>query len=210
MASVVEILVDVRRTKITEKRSPSVRLLTVCEYDKMIEAGIFGEDDRVELLEGVLLQMSPKGTKHQSSTDRATRLFIQRLGDRVHVRNQGPIHLDDYSEPEPDIVLAAPDVTEYADHHPAPHEIFVVIEVSDTTLAYDRDRKCLLYAKAGIPHYLMLNVEAREIEDYRDPSSDGYRSKQTLKEDQNFSLLAFPEITISVSELLPPKGSEAS
>src|SRR4051812_20339484 len=97
---------------------PSLRLLTTSEYEQMIAAGIFNEDDRVELLEGVIVEMSPKGTKHATSTDRAARHFIRTLGDRVIVRNQNPILLNDYSEPEPDLVLAAQDEHEYSFCHP--------------------------------------------------------------------------------------------
>lgn len=183
---------------------PSMRLLTTSEYEQMIAAGIFKEDDRVELLEGVIVEMSPKGMKHATSTDRAARHFIRTLGDRVIVRNQNPILLNDYSEPEPDLVLAAPEEAEYSFRHPQPEDIYLILEVADTTLSYDRNSKGMSYAKSGIIQYLILNLNEMEIEDYQEPSADGYRQKQTYKAGQNFKLVAFPNITVKVRDLLPP------
>ncbi|MDT4896740.1 MAG: hypothetical protein QOH25_1817 [Acidobacteriota bacterium] len=183
---------------------PSLRLLTTSEYERMIAAGIFNEDDRVELLEGVIVEMSPKGMRHATSTDRAARHFLRLLGERVIVRNQNPIRLNDYSEPEPDLVIAALEEFEYSNRHPQAEDIHLVLEVADTTLAYDRHRKGLSYAKAGIVQYLILNVNEMEIEDYREPDVDGYRHKQTYNGGQSFDLVAFPEIMIKVSDLLPP------
>jgi Uma2 family endonuclease len=183
---------------------PSLRLLTTDEYEQMIAAGIFNEDDRVELLEGVIVEMSPKGMKHATSTDRAARHFIRTLGDRVIVRNQNPIRLNDHSEPEPDLVLAAQEEHEYSFRHPGPEDIYLILEVSDTTLSYDRNNKGMSYAKSGIVQYLILNLNKMEIEDYREPSVDGYRQKQTYREGQSFKLVAFPDTTVKVSDLLPP------
>lgn len=185
-------------------QQPGLRLLTAAEYEQMIAAGIFNEDDRVELLEGVMVATSPKGMKHATSTDRASRYFIRLLGDRVIVRNQNPILLNDYSEPEPDLVLAAPEEHEYAYRHPTPADIRLILEVADTTLAYDRNRKGSSYAASGIVQYLILNVNEMEIEDYREPSADGYRRKQTYTAGESFNLVAFPDIRIKVSDLLPP------
>lgn len=183
---------------------PNLRLLTSSEYERMIAAGIFNEDDRIELLEGVIIEMSPKGMKHAASTDRAARHFIRLLGERVIVRNQNPILLNDHSEPEPDLVLAALEEFEYANRHPRPADVYLVLEVADTTLAYDRHSKGLSYANAGIVQYLILNVNEMEIEDYREPSADGYRRKQTYKAGQSFKLAAFPDVIVKVSDLLPP------
>ena len=93
----------------------------------------------------------------------------------------------------------------YADHHPTPQEVLFVLEVSDTTLQQDRAVKGLLYARAGIPQYGILNLKARELEDYRDPDQQGYRSKQTYRADQQFSLAAFPDVWVTIADLLPPE-----
>lgn len=182
----------------------SLRLFTVAEYDKMITAGILDEDERVELLEGVIRTTSPKGDAHATATDRATRCFIKLLDNRALVRNQNPIHLSDNSEPEPDIVLAVPQEKEYSDRKPQPKDILLILEVADTTLRTDRQKKGDLYAHAGIGQYLILNLKARELEDYREPGANGYRSKQTYSAWQSFNLVAFPEVAISVDELPPP------
>jgi Uma2 family endonuclease len=119
------------------------------------------------------------------------------------IRIQDPIHLDDHSEPEPDVVLAALAEDEYDYHHPTPAEIYLVLEIADSSLDYDRDEKSRLYAQAGIQQYCILNVRERELEDYRQPSINGYRSKQTYTADQSFSLLAFPQLMIEIQALLP-------
>ena len=180
------------------------RPFSIKEYDAMIEHGILTTNDRVELLNGVIIEQMPKGSKHSSSNDRAARFFYRTLGDRVVVRNQNPICLDDFSEPEPDLVLAFPDPRDYSDHHPTPAEILLVIEVSDTTLSLDRNTKAVNYAQAGIPQYLLFNVAARAIEDYRDPAPDGYRTKQTHTAGKSFNLVSFPELNINAADLLPP------
>ncbi|MGH9801487.1 MAG: Uma2 family endonuclease, partial [Blastocatellia bacterium] len=123
---------------------------------------------------------------------------------KVIVRTQMPIHLDDMSEPEPDIVVALPDEDYYSDHHPTPPEVLLVMEVSYSSLEFDRARKSPVYAKAGIRQYCLLNLRSRELEDYRQPDKDGYRSKQTYAENENFDLAAFPQTSIKVADLLPP------
>ena len=188
----------------TIQAPPTLRLFTVAEYYKMAEAGILRPDERVELLEGRIVKMSPKGIRHAAVNDHAGDCFRRRLGDRVIVRIQNPIHLDESSEPEPDIVLAIAQEKRYFDHHPIPSDILLAVEIADSSLRIDRGLKSRLYAQAGIIQYCILNLPAREVEDYRDPSADGYRSKQTYNAGQSFNLAAFPDVTISVDELLPP------
>ncbi len=190
---------------VESKVEPTVRGFTVSEYYRMAEAGIIQPGERVELIEGRILEMSPKGTAHSTSTTLAARYFIVHLGDRAIVRIQEPVHISDRSEPEPDVVLARPLENKYADHHPAPDEILLILEIADTSLRYDRDVKSLLFAQAGIIQYCILNLNSKELEDYRNPDSEGYRSKQTYKTDEQFSLAAFPEILIAVGDLLPPE-----
>ena len=169
----------------------------------MAEARVLREDERVELIEGEIIKMSPQGPKHASSNSRAGDYYRERLGGRAIVRIQAPIHLDDNSEPEPDIVLALQDEDYYSDHHPTPKEILMIMEVSDSTLVFDRVRKSRVYAQAGITQYCLLNLQTRELEDYRQPGSDGYRSKQTYSEHESFKLAAFPQVAVKVAELLP-------
>lgn len=180
-------------------------IITVEEYERMIKAGIYGEDDRIELINGVIINMSPKGDPHSSATYRCARYFFESLGNRVIVRNQDPILLADSSEPEPDVVICVFDEMEYSTRKPTPKDIYLVIEVADTSVRYDREVKGKMYAQAGIIQYVLLNLKKRELENYREPSPKGYRSKQTLNEGESFNLVAFPKIRVNVKDLLPPK-----
>lgn len=192
-------------TAAASELAPTLYKFTVDAYHKMIEAGVFAETERIELIKGMLVKMSPKGKRHAAVTDRLTKAFYKLLGERVIVRNQNPILFNNATEPEPDIALLAPQEQEYFDRLPAPSDVLLIVEVSDTTLKYDREQKSLLYAHAGIKHYLILNLNTREIIDLRDPSADGYRNLKTLRADERFNLVAFPEIELAVSDLLPPQ-----
>ncbi|MGI8883211.1 MAG: Uma2 family endonuclease [Pyrinomonadaceae bacterium] len=180
-----------------------LRQITVEEYDLMIESGVFDENDQIELLNGVIVEKMPKGTKHSAANDRVTRVFYKNFGDDMIIRNQNPIWLDNFSEPEPDIVLAIPKDDEYENSHPIPNEILLILEIADSTLGYDRNTKGLVYSRAGIRQYILLNVQEKTLEDYREPGADGFQSKQTLRAGQNFNLVAFPEISLSVNDFLP-------
>ncbi len=103
------------------------------------------------------------------------------------------------------MVLARPTENKYADHHPVADEILLILEIADTSVRYDCDVRSLLFAQAGVVQYCILNLNSKELEDYRNPGSEGYRSKQTYKADEQFSLVAFPEILIAVRDLLPPE-----
>ena len=116
--------------------------------------------------------------------------------------------LDDFSEPEPDAVLAKPPLLKYLETHPTAEDVLLVVEVSDTTLVKDRN-KAFNYARSGIAQYLLFNVTANEVEDYREPAADGYRFKQTHDKTASFNLVAFPEIIIKVADLLPPESADA-
>ncbi|MDQ3062442.1 MAG: Uma2 family endonuclease [Acidobacteriota bacterium] len=167
----------------------------------MIEAGIYTENDRIELLNGEIFQIMPKGKRHASANDKIARFFYRVFDEKVIVRNQNPIILDYFSEPEPDIVLANWDENEYVENHPTPKDILLVMEISDTTLAYDRDDKARAYSRNGVRQYLLLNLQNETVEDYRSPEADGYGSKQTYRSGEAFNLVAFPEIEIKVDDL---------
>ncbi|QLE59535.1 Uma2 family endonuclease [Nostoc sp. TCL26-01] len=183
-----------------------IRLLTVQDYHRMAEARIFHPGERVELIAGQIIQMSAKGTAHESAITRADRLLRERLGDKVLLRLQSPIQLNDYSEPELDIAVVMPNLLDYDDHHPTPSEVFLIIEVADTSYRYDREVKAPMYAIAGIIDYLVLDVTQRKLHVYRLPTSAGYQSEMILSEELTISPLAFPECVITVGEMLRPKG----
>lgn len=188
-------------------QSVKLRQITTEEYDLMIESGVFDENDAIELLNGVIIEKMPKGTKHSSANDRAARVFYRTLNENVIIRNQNPIWLDEFSEPEPDIVLAADSPDEYEKSHPTPKDIFLILEIADSTLGYDRNTKGLAYARAGIKQYILLNVQEKTLEDYREPGADGYGSKQTHRAGGSFDLVAFPEITFQAEDFLPTENS---
>lgn len=183
--------------------APATRKFTVAEYYKLAEIGVLRPDERVELIEGEIIAMSPQGPKHASSNQRATQSLIVKLRGRATVRIQLPIHLTDDSEPEPDVVLAVPDANDYGDHHPTPPEILLVLEVADSTLKFDRGRKSRVYANAGIIQYCLLNLKTRELVEHRQPGSNGYRSKKIYAEHESFRLAALPAVAIKVADLLP-------
>lgn len=182
---------------------PTARRFTVAEYYRMAEAGILGPEERVELIEGEVIKMCPIGPPHASCGTRADDCFRRLLGGRVIVRVQMPVRLSDLTEPEPDLVLAIRDDKEYSDHHPTPEEVLLVVEVAASSLQYDRKLKSRIYAEAGIIQYCLLNLNQRQLEDHRDPEGGAYRATRTYGEDESFSLAAFPDISVPVSELLP-------
>ena len=168
-----------------------LRLWTVKEYHRMAEAGIFDEDERVELLEGKIIWMSAIGTAHRSAVGRTNKYLQKHLGDsnKAWISIQDPIKLDDYSEPEPDIAVVKIDPLDYADHHPTPDEIYLVIEVADTTFKKDCETKGKAYAAAGIIDYWVLDVINRQLHVFRKPSENGYKSEVVLNENDSIAPL---------------------
>ncbi|OUL35564.1 hypothetical protein BV372_10995 [Nostoc sp. T09] len=180
-----------------------LRLWTVEEYHRIAEVGIFGADERVELLDGKIIWMSAKGTTHTSAVGRTNKLIQNRLGSRAWVSVQDPVKLNERSEPEPDIAVVKVDPLDYADHHPTPPEIYLIIEVADSSLKLDCETKGKAYSKAGISDYWVLDVVSRQVHILREPSEDGYQSEKILAEDETISPLEFPDLRIQVLEMLP-------
>ena len=181
-----------------------IRLLTVQEYHRMAEIGIIDEDERVELLAGQIVKMAAKGTAPSAAVTRTDKLLNNRLGQRILVRLQAPVRLNDYSEPEPDIAVVIPDPLYYEDHHPTPSEIYLIIEVADTTLRTDCGIKATIYAQSGIADYWVLDVNNRQLHVFREPNQDGYQSIVVLGDDASISPLQFPDISFMVGEMLRP------
>jgi Uma2 family endonuclease len=184
----------------------NVRLLTVEEYHRMAEAGIFHPEERLELIEGRIIKMTAKGTAHESAITRNIELLMTlRSQIQMMVRVQSPIILNDNSEPEPDFTLVRVNPQYYADHHPTPTDIYLVIEIADSSFNYDRETKAKLYAQSGIVEYWVLDVNNRQLHVFREPSEDGYQSEVIVTADGIVSPLSFPTITIAVSEMLAPQ-----
>jgi len=180
-----------------------VRLWTVEEYHRMIEAGILKPSDRVELIEGNILAMAAKNPPHAATNLCAADYLKQLFAGKALVRIQDPIQLSQYSEPEPDIAVVVPDVRKYVDHHPSPAEVLLIVEVADTSLQDDRTVKAPLYAKAGIVEYWILNVTTRQVHVFREPGEDGYAQETVLDETTTLAAIAFPDIAIAFNQLFP-------
>jgi Uma2 family endonuclease len=179
------------------------RRFTVEEYQRMIAAGVFDEDERLELIEGEIIPMAAKSLRHVAGVRRVSKKLGKLLGNRVFISTQDPIQIGNISEPEPNVVVAVPSATDYEDHHPTPPEILLIVEVAETSVSVDRQRKLPLYASAGIQQFCILNLRGQELEDYREPSPEGYRHKQTYTAKQSFNLVAFPKVKIKVADLIP-------
>ena len=177
--------------------------ITLDEYHRMVEAGVFAPDARLELIEGELIAMPPIDPPHASTVDRIVYQFFKRLAGRAWVRCQHPVTLPSDSEPEPDIVLARLESREYSDHHPAPEEILLAVEVAESTLKLHRKVKIPLYARSGIREVWLVDLVDNELMAYREPNGAWYRSVQTHRRGDSISPLAFPDVTFAVADLLP-------
>jgi len=176
------------------------RLFTVEEYHRMAEVGIFHPDERVELIEGEIVQMSPIGPRHAGCVINANRLFITRLGDRAVVSPQNPVVIQPRSEPQPDLLLLRPRAVSYSRAHPIPEDVLLAVEVADTTVRFDRLVKARLYARAGIAEFWLFLTTGGTVEVYRAPGSDGYTSVTPRGSGQVVSPLAFPDVGFTVTD----------
>ena len=182
----------------------AARKFTVAEYYRMGEAGIFHPEERVELIEGVVVVMAPISVRHSGSVMRYIRVFSRLAGDRCSVQIQNPIHLDEYTEPEPDVMLLRPRADDYFDAHPGPEDVLLVIEVSDTGLNYDRGVKAHLYGRHNIPETLVLNLPGDCIEGFTKPGPEGYAQHNIYRRGETISPVSLPDLELAVDDLLPP------
>ncbi|HYP39134.1 MAG TPA: Uma2 family endonuclease [Chloroflexia bacterium] len=181
---------------------PTRHLITVDEYYRMAEAGILSEDDRVELIEGEIIDMAAIGIPHAACVDRLNMLLNRLLPESVIVRVQNPIYLNQRSQPQPDLALLKPQDYSRRKYHPDPSDVLWVIEVSDTTLTFDRKVKVPLYARASIPELWIVNLQEDSIEVYTQPGGDAYRQHQQLQRGQSLSIPGFPDLTLAVDDIL--------
>ena len=184
------------RAEVTKK------LFTVDEYYRMVDAGILNEDDRVELIEGEIIEMSPIGGKHMSCVDRANDVFTSRLKGRALVSIQQPLRLNDYNEPQPDIVVLQPRSDYYASKSHTPEDTFFVLEVSDSTLRYDTKVKLPIYAASGVREVWIENLQKDLLLVCRDPAGKQYTTQLTLRRGESISPMAFPDAVFKIEDLL--------
>ena len=195
---------------------PATRRFTVDDYYKMAEVGILGEDDRVELIEGEIVEMTPIGPLHAGEVNELFGLFFVRFANHANVRSQSPVRLSHKSEPEPDIALARPEQVRgrsYRVEHPTAEDVLLIVEVADSSLDYDLGRKARLYARHGIPELWVLDQRNDRLVLHREPTPRGYAAVRTLERGESVAPLAFSETAFTVDELLgapvPPSDGTA-
>ena len=181
--------------------TPSTKKFSVEEYHQMINVGVLKEDDLIELIRGEILEMSPVGLRHASCVKKLNYLFAQKLGNKVIIGVQDPIKLNDYSEPQPDLVLLKPRKDFYASSHPTPDDIFLLIEVADSSIEYDRNIKLPLYAENKISEVWLIDLNQNLLEVHQNPQKNYYQNIQKLSSDNKVILNHPIPIEIDVSNL---------
>lgn len=175
---------------------------TVSEYYRMAEAGIISEDDRVELIQGEVIKMSPTCSLHAACVDRLMEFFVQQSKGAYNVRGQNPLRIDKFTEPEPDIMLLKRRNDFYAHHHPEPADVLLVIEVADTSPDYDRNIKAPLYARAGIPEMWLVDLTGETVEISAKPQKGAYKTIQKAKRGEILTPQQIAALSISVDAIL--------
>lgn len=198
--------------------APSRHLISADAFHRMGETGILGPQDRVELIDGEIIDMSPIGALHAAIVARLTSHFSQVLGGQAIVWCQNPLRLDDFSEPEPDIAILRPRADFYTTAHPGPADVLFVIEVADTSLAYDLGTKVPLYARHGIPEVWVIDAATRQIRVFREPvdrstagtsGTSGYAREARFEPQQAVPCTgmvddAGSQVVVELARLLPP------
>jgi Uma2 family endonuclease len=170
----------------------------------MAAAGILTEEDRVELLDGEIVEMSPIGPRHAGTVNRLTRLFTKSLGDLATVSVQNPVLLSRTGEPQPDVTILAFREDGYGARLPEPRDVLLLIEVADSSAAVDRHLKLRLYAEAGVGEYWIVHLPGDRIEVYRDPSNGRYATHQTVSRGATLAPQRFPNVVLAAAEILGP------
>ena len=176
--------------------------LTVGDYYRMAEAGILGEEDRVELINGEIIDMAPIGVGHASVVSRINKTLVLACGDRAVVSVQNPVRLDEFNEPQPDFAVLQPRTDFYGTQHPGPADVLLLVEVSDTSLRYDSAVKLPLYARAGIAEVWIVDLRRRAVHSYRLPSGDRFTGDSVHRPGDTLHLAATPEIAVGVDDLI--------
>ena len=179
-----------------------LRRFTVDEYYAMGEAGILTEDDRVELIDGVIVEMAPVGSRHVGVVNGFNRAFTEAVGRRAVVQVQSPIRLDDGTEPQPDLALLLERADLYASGHAGPQDVLLLIEVSDSSVDYDRNEKLPRYARAGIPEVWLTLLPEDVVESHTEPTENGYRVTRRFRAGDVLRPGCFDDVEIPVDAIL--------
>jgi Uma2 family endonuclease len=186
-----------------EVTETGLHMWTVDDYHRMIASEILTTESRVELIEGQIIEMSPQQPPHAATTQIASDYLRKLLEGKATIRVQLPITIRPNSEPEPDIAAVRIKLQNYINSHPAPDDIFLLVEVADSTLNTDRNKKSRTYAKAKIQEYWVLDVNSQQIYIFREPGENGYMQQIILDINAKISLVTFPEIEVQIKQLFP-------
>ncbi|MER2529401.1 MAG: Uma2 family endonuclease [Candidatus Competibacter denitrificans] len=179
---------------------------TVGEFHRMAEVGLLNEDSRVELIDGEIVEMAPIGSEHAGHNNHLLSLLAYRLYGKAVVAGQNPVVLGGYEEPQPDIALLRWREDYYRTSHPRAEDVLLIIEISDSTLHYDRDVKIPLYARNGIPEVWLLDIQNRQLDIYREPINGQYQQRDSRRTGQIAPILC-PDAIIDLAELFPGSGT---
>lgn len=182
--------------------APTRRRFTADEFEHLGEVGILGEDERVELIDGDIVEMTPISTDHAGGVNALNAIFTARLGDRVVAAVQNPVRLDDFNEPQPDFCLLKPRDDHYRHRHPGADDVLLLVEVAHTSHRYDRGIKASLYARCGVRELWVVDVASLAVEVFRDPSPEGYRHRERCEPGETIAPEAFPEQSIDVCDIV--------
>ncbi|HLP91611.1 MAG TPA: Uma2 family endonuclease [Nostocaceae cyanobacterium] len=174
---------------------------TIDQYHQIYELGILTENDRVELIRGEIVEMSPIGKRHAGYVNLINKILSKLLDEQIIISVQNPIQLNHLSEPQPDIAILKPHPNFYIDKLPEVKDILLLIEVADSTIDYDRDVKIPLYAENGILEVWLIDINAETITIYRQPTPTGYKDVKILQRGDSLSILAFSEINLTVNNI---------
>ena len=188
----------------------TAKRFTITEYHRLADLDFFTEDDRVELIKGEIIKMAAKGKAHSVCNTRLYRELFKLLEEKATIRGQEPIIIND-SEPEPDLTIVKNTPDDYFLNHPIPSDIFLIIEVADSSLKYDQEVKLSLYAEAGISDYWIFNLIVYHLECYSEPYQDlqgkfGYRHKSIILPNESVKLPSFPELILDLTKVFPGKN----
>lgn len=178
------------------------RRFTADEYHQMADAGILTEDDRVELIDGEIVQMVPIGSHHGGGVNRVNRIFSHQFANSAVVSVQNPVRLNDFAEPQPDVALLRLRDDLYTLSHPTPGDVLLIVEVADTSVDTGRQVKVPLYARSGIPEVWLVDLNSATVTEYSDPTPGGCRSARVLRAGEHVAPLTFPDRGLAVAELL--------
>ena len=178
------------------------RRFTVDDYYQMADAGIIGEQERVELIDGEVVIMSPIGRRHSACVSAATQALVLAGGTSVIVQPQGPVRLDRFNEPQPDLMLLRPRPDFYASQHPGPDEVLLVVEIADSSLRYDRDLKAALYAAWGVPEYWLADLKHNLLMRYSTPMKSTFTNCDRLSRGESVAPRLLPSCVVPVDAFL--------